>query len=673
MNMLRPNYSIPDSLLRKHYTKFVCCLSVFVFVAQFSFCFGQSQYQTDASLELLLEDEWEFYWNELLTPENFPSTTTFELVSLDNWTNFSTSTIEKLPAFGYATYRKIVELPKERSHVSLYIPSIYAASKTWINGKLVSEIGKVGKTQETTLHRRFKQIIPLSTESTRFEIIIQVANFYHHKGGIDKALILGATQQLQQTKSKRIIADMVYIGSLSFIGVFFLLFFLLYWNKDRAILYFAVLCLSLAYMSVSDRYAPLAEIFESLSWVLLTKIEYISLFLAGLSASLFFYTIFIKFVPKTYKKIIVYGFYTLAGLAIVLPAPYFTRLVLPFLVLMMLNLAYVSVIIFKAIASQRHESILMLTSMFLASFIFITHIFIFLGENGNAIIYVNFGYMIVFVLLSMMLMTRFANSFHALEKAKVLAQAQQQEIVAKSEQLSKMNQELKENVRQLKNYNAELDSFNHIVSHDLKAPLVAMHSLVSFIEEDIEVTVDTEDAKAHFESLKGRISKMYALINGLLEYSRVAQGEKTKKTFKINTLLREIIDILNPEKKYQIHIPEKDLEILTSKVELEHVFLNLISNAIKHCDKEQVIIHIGFQKVSNKFTFTIRDNGPGIADKYHHKIFDMFYQLEESDKVESTGIGLTIVKKIVSGNHGKIKINSEDGVGTTITFTWRVN
>ncbi|WP_162820017.1 sensor histidine kinase [Kordia sp. SMS9] len=652
--------------------KFVCCLSLFLLTVQFHICFGQSTAPFDNDTEIALETDWEFYWNELLAPENFNTKVPFTTVTLDNWTTFPLSDTENLPAFGYATYRKTIELPKERPHISLYIPTIYAASKTWINGRLVSEIGTVGNTSEATFHRRFRQIIPLSTEETRFEIVIQVANFYHHKGGIDDALIVGATQKLQKKKSKRVIADMVYIGSLSFIGIFFLLFFLLYWNKDRAVLYFAILCLSLAYMSVSDRYAPLAEIFDSVSWVFLTKIEYVALFLAGLSASLFFYTIFIKFVPKTYKKIIVYGFCMLTALTVLLPAPYFTRFVLPFLVLMMLNLAYVAVIIFKAIASQRHESILMLTSMLLASCIFITHIFIFLGENGNAIIYVNFGYIVTFILLSMLLMTRFANSFHALEKAKIVAQAQQKEIAEKSKELSKVNLELKENVRQLKNYNAELDSFNHIVSHDLKAPLVAMHSLVSFIEEDIDQTVNTEEAKTHFESLKGRISKMYALINGMLEYSRIAQGKKTKETFSINELLLEIIDILNPEKKHFIQIPEKDVEIFTSKVELEHVFLNLISNAIKHCDKEQAIVHISYQKTSDMYTFTVRDNGPGIDKKYHHKIFDMFYQLEEGDKIESTGIGLTIVKKIVSGNDGNIKIDSKDGVGTTISFTWKV-
>ena len=126
----------------------------------------------------------------------------------------------------------------------------------------------------------FSQIIPLNSEETQFEIVIQVANFYHHKGGIDMPLLLGKSNHFSEVKFKRVASDMTFIGSLTLIGLFFLLFFLLYWNKDRAVLYFAILCLSLSYMALSDRYAPFAKLFPTASWTLLTTIEYIALFLA---------------------------------------------------------------------------------------------------------------------------------------------------------------------------------------------------------------------------------------------------------------------------------------------------------------------------------------------------------------------------------------------------------
>lgn len=669
-------------LLNRQLAKLICCFSIFMFSTHYVFSSEKLQdneivtidfqkFSIDDDTEITLDSGWEFYWNALIDPGNFNASTSFKKVTLDNWTTFPLSDTEKLPSFGYATYRLKFSLAKERPPISLYVPAAYATSKTWINGELISEIGHINTSRAEILHRRSSQIIPLNTGETDFEVVIQVANFYHHKGGITKPLIIATSDHLLRIKSKRIIADMIFIGSLSFIGIFFLLFFLLYWNKDRAVLYFAILCISLAYMALSDRYAPFADVFQSLSWTILTVIEYLALFLAGASASLFFYTIFLNFVPKIYSKTIKYSFCTLALLAIFLPAPHFTKLVLLFLALMIFNLVYVSYIIIKAITSKRHESILLLVSMLLASIIFYAHIFTFLGSNGNTIVYVNFGYIIVFILLSMLLMTRFSNSLHALETAKELAIKQKEEISIKSKELSDMNIELKENLHHLEKTNAELDSFNHIVSHDLKAPLIAINTLVSFIEEDIDIEQDKEITH-RFKLLKDRVSKMYALINDLLAYSKITKGKKKKESFHLNDLLSEVVEVTNAENKHIINLPEKDTEMHTNKVELKHVFQNLIQNAIKHNDKENAVITISFSKLSKEYIFLVRDNGPGIDPKYHTKIFEMFSQLDISNEVESTGIGLSIVKKIVSENHGVISVDSEKGVGTTIKFSWRI-
>ncbi len=627
----------------------------------------------DKTTEIALDAGWEFYWNELIEPKNFQKNIPFTEVTLANWTQFKLSNNEKLPSFGYATYRLQISIPKDRLHVSLYIPAAYASSKLWINGKLISEIGRVGTSKAETLHRRATQIIPLNTDETEFEIVIHVANFYHTKGGIDEPPILGSSNHLYKIKSKQIIADMIFIGCLGFIGFFFLLFYVFYWNKDKAILYFAILCMSLSYMSLSDRYAPFAEIFELISWIFLTKIEYISLFLAGASASLFFYTIFSNFVHKAYARIVVSCFCLLALLVILLPPPYFTKLLLPFLLLMIVNFTYMTFVIVKAIISNRHESILMLVSMLLGSTIFYFHIFSFLGESGNAMIYVNFGYIVVFLLLSMLLMTRFSNSFQELERTKEVALDQKKEISIQSNELSIINLQLKENLRHLEKSNTELDSFNHIVSHDLKAPLIAMHTLVSFIEEDLTDTTQSKDVKHNFKLLKDRVSKMFALINGLLEYSKITKGKKNKEVFSLHDLLNEIIEVVDNESKHTIQLPKDDVEIFANRIELEHVFQNLLNNSIKHNDKESALITISFtKKLPNEYVFFVRDNGPGIDEKYHTKIFEMFSQLNINNEVESTGIGLSIVKKLVSENHGTISVESEKGIGTTIKFSWRV-
>jgi signal transduction histidine kinase len=625
----------------------------------------------DKNTEIPLDSGWEFYWNALIVPGDFKGKEPYVITSLTNWTKFTLPTIGNLPSFGHATYRLCIALPKERPHVSLHIPKAYSSSKLWINGSLISEIGHVGKTKESTLHRRHSQIIPLSTEATIFEIVIQVSNYYHIKAGFDKPILLGSSDHIYNIKSRFMVADMLFIGCIGFMGLFFLFFFLFYWNKDKAVIYFSMICISLSYMALSDRYAPLTELFPTINWILLTKFEYISLFVAGASSGLFFNKILPNFVHKCYSKIIIFCLCLMVTLNILLFAPYFTQLTLPFLILMVINFIYMTFIILKAILIKRSESILLLSSLLLASIIFYFHVIFFIGTNGYEIIYVDFGYIFVFLLLSMLLMKRFSDSFQELERSKELALLQKKEISIKSIEVSNLNQELGQNLTLLENYNKELDDFNHIVSHDLKSPLISLHALASFIEEDLKMTIDKE-TKNNLNLLKGVVSKMDALITGLLKYSKIAKGNKNKELFSLNELLSSVKTLVDYQNKSTINLPEQDLEIHANKVELDHVFQNLISNAIKHSDKEHAIINISVEKHPKEYVFSVSDNGPGIDSKYHTKIFKMFSQLTNNNDAKSTGIGLAIVNKIIEENHGVVSIESEKGVGLKINFSWRI-
>jgi light-regulated signal transduction histidine kinase (bacteriophytochrome) len=266
---------------------------------------------------------------------------------------------------------------------------------------------------------------------------------------------------------------------------------------------------------------------------------------------------------------------------------------------------------------------------------------------------------------------RFSNSFQELERSKEFAIQQKREISIKSKQLLKVNQELEGNLKLLENYNTELDDFNHIVSHDLKSPLVSVHALVSFIEEDLKTTLDN-DTKNHLSLLKDVVSKMDSLINGLLEYSKVAKGNKRKELFSVNDLLRDVKSVVDHQNKNTINLLETDTVIYANKIELDHVFQNLINNSINHNDKETAIINISVSKLPNEYLFSVSDNGPGIDPKYHTKIFKMFSQLNINENIKSTGIGLAIVKKIISKNHGVISVTSKKDIGVKIKFTWRI-
>ena len=217
--------------------------------------------------------------------------------------------------------------------------------------------------------------------------------------------------------------------------------------------------------------------------------------------------------------------------------------------------------------------------------------------------------------------------------------------------------------------NQELKDFAYIVSHDLKAPLRAIHSLASWLEDDYADVLD-EMGLEQLQLLQSRAVRMHNFIEGILEYSRIGRVKEQWVKVNLSESIKNIIDMLNPAEYIQIEIPEVLPTVYGEKVRIEQVFLNLISNSIKYNDKESPIISINWQEKNNRYYFEIEDNGQGIKEKHFNKIFQIFQTLQSRDAIESTGIGLTIVKKVVELHNGKISVKSEYGIGTTMAFSF---
>ena len=222
---------------------------------------------------------------------------------------------------------------------------------------------------------------------------------------------------------------------------------------------------------------------------------------------------------------------------------------------------------------------------------------------------------------------------------------------------------------QLVKSNQELEQFAYIASHDLKAPLRAIERLASWIEEDSADQLDKK-SKANLVLLRQRVNRMSNLISGILQYSRT--GHINLQIHSVNTkhLLQGIIDTLNQSKKFNINYADNLPTFDTDDIRLGQVLSNLIDNSIKHHNHETGHIKIGVRDLGSFYEFFVKDDGPGIAPEYHQKIFQIFQTLKSRDEFESTGIGLSIVKKIVESQGGKITVDSAEGTGATFYFTW---
>jgi signal transduction histidine kinase len=218
--------------------------------------------------------------------------------------------------------------------------------------------------------------------------------------------------------------------------------------------------------------------------------------------------------------------------------------------------------------------------------------------------------------------------------------------------------------------NIELDQFAYVASHDLKAPLRGIANLAAWVEEDLGSAV-TPTAREHLSLLRGRVHRMEALIDGILHYSRAGRVQSTPESVDVGALVHESIELLAPAPQVAIDVAPNMPTLVTDRVPLQQVFLNLIGNAIKHSRRGDPQVTVGVSRTDGgEPDFSVTDNGPGIAPEYHERIFGIFQTLEARDKVEGTGIGLSVVKKIVEARGGRVAVESAPGRGATFRFTW---
>ncbi len=239
-------------------------------------------------------------------------------------------------------------------------------------------------------------------------------------------------------------------------------------------------------------------------------------------------------------------------------------------------------------------------------------------------------------------------------------------------EILKLNTELEHRVHQrteqLELANRNLSEFAYVVSHDLKAPLRGVGQLAQWLAEDYADALN-DDGRHKIDLMLGRVRRMYALIDGVLAYSRVGRVRRRNEAIDLGALVSEVIESLAPPEHIEIAIETELPTISADRTRIQQVFQNLLSNAMKFMDKPQGLVRIGCEDQGNFWRFWVSDNGPGIDLKYREKIFGIFQTLAPRDQQESTGVGLAVVKKSIELYGGQVWLESEIGQGSTFFFT----
>ncbi len=222
---------------------------------------------------------------------------------------------------------------------------------------------------------------------------------------------------------------------------------------------------------------------------------------------------------------------------------------------------------------------------------------------------------------------------------------------------------------ELERSNRDLDQFAYVASHDLKAPLRAISTLAGWIEEDLEDSL-SDESRQQMRLLRSRVARMDALIEGVLRYSRVGRMETGEELVDVGGLIRELVELQALPDGFSVVIAPNLPVFRTKRLRLGQVFSNLINNAVKYHDRLEGQITVWSEQQHEFYEFIVEDDGPGIAPEHHERIFVMFQTLQPRDEVESTGLGLALVKKLVEEEGGTIVLESDIGKGARFRFTW---
>lgn len=280
------------------------------------------------------------------------------------------------------------------------------------------------------------------------------------------------------------------------------------------------------------------------------------------------------------------------------------------------------------------------------------------------------------------------------EQARRLAaeEAAHKEAARRSEELAELNERLRsanerlqaalteaEDAREAAEHAAaavteayrQLDQFAYVASHDLKAPLRGIANLAQWIQVDLADQLGG-DSGEHLRLLQGRVQRMEALIDGILAYSRAGREATVPEQVDTAELVAEVIELIAPPGEVRIRVAKDMPTLQAERIPLQQAFMNLITNAIKYSSaaRPDPTVDIDWRDICDAYEFSVRDNGPGISPEYHERIWGIFQTLASRDKVEGTGVGLSVVKKVVESRGGTVSLESAPQQGATFRFTW---
>ncbi len=594
-----------------------------------------------------LNGEWEFYWQQLLNPGQFEAESNknqVKYLDLPNKWNGLQIDGAKLSGHGYATYRLHVRLPGDQLSLGIKMLDMATAYNLWVDGKLLLSNGVVGSSSEESKPQYLPQIEFIVPERANLEVVLQVSNFNHKKGGVWTYIELGTKKQIERKRIIQLSYEVFLFGSLFIMGLYYLSIYLIR-SKDRSPLYFGILSITVGFRSILVGERFLIYCFPEMEWELFQKLEYLTFYLSVPLFLLFIKSLF----PEVSKKVVDVSLGLSSVFILIMlisPINIYSHTVAILQVIVVPLFIYAIFATIQAVLNKREGAIWILGG---SGFLFMTVVYDLLAVNEllPPVYLSSSGFFIFIFAQSLMLSRRFANAFNTVELM--------------SEELTRLDK--------LK------DEFLANTSHELRTPLNGINGLTESMIDGATGPLN----QVQLENLKLIVSsgkRLSTLVNDILDYSKIKNRDLNLRVqpVDLNSVTNIVITLSQhiwQAKNLSIinNIPIGFPLVMADEDRLEQILHNLVGNAIKFSDKGTITVSAVFD--GGEVAISVSDEGIGIPEEGLNDVFKSFEQLDGSIEREygGTGLGLAVTKSLIELHGGRIWVVSTYGKGACFTFT----